>query len=124
MVSPNVTSVTPATGSTTKQRASTARAKASLDSGRSGSLRSTREHARRRNVSYWSAVTSSRVKRRRLLKTGSGLGIGALALSFIGCGGSDDKAKTPQDASGLATVPKDTANDGKAGGVWKHFARG
>lgn len=46
---------------------------------------------------------------------------GGLALSLVGCG--SDKKSTPTDQSSLVTTPKDNANDGKAGGVWKHFAR-
>src|SRR5215471_2533185 len=80
--------------------------------------------------SYWSNLTGNRISRRRALVGGAGLGVGALALSMIGCGGSDSSSgsKSSGDsgakASSLVAKPADTAKDGKQGGVWKHFARG
>ncbi len=40
-------------------------------------------------MSYWEKVTAERVGRRRLLKGGAALSVGAAALAFIGCGGDD-----------------------------------
>src|SRR5581483_11496771 len=81
--------------------------------------------------SYWSNLTGNRISRRRALVGGAGLGVGALALSMIGCGGSDSSSSSKSNAgdagakkSALVSEPKDTAKEGKQGGVWKHFARG
>src|SRR4051794_15248230 len=75
---------------------------------------------------YWANLTQQRVSRRRGLKLGSGLGLGALALSMIGCGGGSDSSKKSSSSSpktsDIVAEPKDTAKEGKAGGVWKHFA--
>ena len=64
--------------------------------------------------SYWAGLTQSRLDRRRLLRAGAAFGIGAGALSFIGCGGSDSDS---QDASGLASKPADTTSKATRGGV-------
>ena len=42
------------------------------------------------NGGYWAEITRSRLSRRRALKGVAALGLGAAALSFAGCGGSDD----------------------------------
>ena len=77
--------------------------------------------------SYWSDLTSNRVTRRRALQaTGAGV---AGAAFLAACGGSDSSSGGSGKAaenkrSSIVTEPKDTAKEGKAGGVWKHFARG
>src|SRR5690242_5591447 len=81
---------------------------------------------------YWAKLTEQRISRRRGLKLGAGLGAGALALSMIGCGGGSDNSSSTSSGgdttgakrSSLVTEPKDSAKDGKAGGIWKHFSRG
>ena len=73
------------------------------------------------NESYWTRITSDRIRRRALLKSTAGLGVGAAALSMLGCGGSDSggasKAETVQDKSGLLTVPQDTSAKATPGGI-------
>src|SRR5215210_942640 len=74
--------------------------------------------------SYWQHFTSERLGRRRALKGAAALGVGAAALSMIGCGGggNDNTAKNePADKSGLLSVPEDTTAQAKPGGVLKDF---
>ena len=47
------------------------------------------------------------------------MGGSALALSLLGCGGSDEGGGT--DSSGLVVQPKDTTGDVVRGGIWKSF---
>jgi peptide/nickel transport system substrate-binding protein len=96
-------------------------------------------------VGYWDRVLTNRISRRRGL---GALGGGTAAAAFLAaCGGDDDDgggvsttggggtggtgAATTGGgstggtaSSGLVTLPTDTAAQGKAGGVWKHFTRG
>ena len=51
--------------------------------------------------SYWQRVTQQRLSRRRALGGATGLGVGALALSLIGCGGGDEGSQAKTDKSGL-----------------------
>jgi peptide/nickel transport system substrate-binding protein len=59
--------------------------------------------------SYWERFRRQRVARRRLLTTGAGLSLGAIAMAAIGCGGDDDDSSssgsttTPTSSSGGAT---------------------
>src|SRR5262245_42538827 len=77
--------------------------------------------------SYWSDLTNNRVTRRRALQA---TGVGVAARAFLAaCGGSDSSSgggdkPAENKRSALVTEPKDTAKEGKQGGVWKHFARG
>jgi peptide/nickel transport system substrate-binding protein len=56
--------------------------------------------------SYWEQVTRSRVGRRRLLKSGAALSVGAAALALIGCGSDDN--------DGGASSPEPTASSGSS----------
>ena len=70
---------------------------------------------------YWTAITRDRLGRRRLLKSSAALGVGAAALSFIGCGGSDSKSSggdAKPGASSLAAKPTDTTSKAVKGGVY------
>src|SRR5688572_14467929 len=76
--------------------------------------------------SYWSDLTNHRLTRRRALQT---TGVGVAAAAFLAaCGGSDSNSggsgkTTESKRSSIVAEPKDTAKEGKAGGVWKHFSR-
>src|SRR4051812_6037017 len=76
---------------------------------------------------YWTGLTSNRITRRRALQATS---VGVAAAAFLAaCGGSDSSSsgsgkQAENKRSALMAEPKDTAKDGKQGGVWKHFARG
>jgi peptide/nickel transport system substrate-binding protein len=48
------------------------------------------------------------------------LGVGAVALSTVGCGGGDDGEST--DQSGLVYTPQDSTSRAKAGGTLRGFA--
>ena len=67
--------------------------------------------------SYWTNVTRSRLNRRRLLRGSAGLGVGAAALSFIGCGGSSNSGDGTD--TGLATMPTDTTSKAARGGMFQ-----
>ena len=49
---------------------------------------------------YWDKVTNNRIARRRLLRSGATLSVGAAALALIGCGDEDD-GQFPFDARWL-----------------------
>lgn len=71
---------------------------------------------------YWNRYVESRTSRRRALTGAAGIAAGGVALSMIGCGGSDDsKPQESLDPSGLLTFPVDTTAQAKPGGVLKHF---
>jgi hypothetical protein len=58
---------------------------------------------------YWDNITQSRVGRRRLLKSGAALSVGAAARALIGCGGDDggnDDDQAPSDTTGSTGKPK------------------
>ncbi|MPZ49159.1 MAG: hypothetical protein GEU75_07650 [Dehalococcoidia bacterium] len=64
--------------------------------------------------SYWSRMTTARLRRRRLLQAGAGTAAGALALSLIGCGGGDGE----DDATSLVSKPVDTTDKAVKGGTY------
>lgn len=67
--------------------------------------------------SYWDRQVRSRVLSRRALLAASGAGMGVVALSLVGCGGSDDSGG---DSSGLVVEAKDTIKQAKRGGTWTY----
>lgn len=67
------------------------------------------------NSNYWENVTRGRVGRRRLLKSGAALSVGAAALALIGCGSDDD------NGGGGSSQPEPTAGatgNAKPGGLY------
>src|SRR4051812_21762123 len=68
---------------------------------------------------YWAAVTKARVGRRRWLRGTLATGVGAAALSFIGCGGGSDNTapKTAENAGSLVSKPVDTTKQAQRVGV-------
>ena len=59
-------------------------------------------------ASYWDKVTSNRVARRRLLRSGAALSVGAAALALVGCGDDDEaapSAKSTTSAPAATTAP-------------------
>ena len=61
---------------------------------------------------YWDKVTTNRVARRRLLRSGAALSVGAAALALVGCGDDDD------DSGGGGTSATSTpGSDGGGGGT-------
>ncbi len=66
---------------------------------------------------FWNKVTAQRVSRRRALQMAGVTGATAGAIAIVGCGGGDDKDKTP--ASGSPSAGKTTVSDGtpKPGGT-------
>ena len=56
---------------------------------------------------YWNRVTTNRVARRRVLRSGAALSVGAAALALIGCG-DDDQAPSSTTAPGSTTAPAAT----------------
>jgi peptide/nickel transport system substrate-binding protein len=76
-------------------------------------------------LSYWERVTSSRLSRRRALAGAAGVGIGATALSLVGCGGGSKSesggASSGGTDSGLVYRPVDTTSQAKPGGTFKSY---
>jgi peptide/nickel transport system substrate-binding protein len=69
---------------------------------------------------YWEKVTQERLARRRLLKSGAALSMGAAALALVGCGDDDDDGDGGGGASPTAapgTSPTAAAGTPKSGGV-------
>ena len=63
---------------------------------------------------YWDRITTNRVARRRLLRSGAALSVGAAALALVGCGSDDGGDARPVGrprprAPGAATAPEPTA---------------
>src|SRR5688572_4527108 len=59
--------------------------------------------------SYWEKFTQDRLTRRRLLKAGAGLSMGAAALTLLNCSGGDDDGGGGDDegtpvAGGIAKI--------------------
>ena len=76
---------------------------------------------------YWDRVTTNRVARRRLLRSGAALSVGAAALALIGCGGDDDDdggSSNGGGGGGAITQPDDTSSDAQTGGVISYFTTG
>src|SRR4051812_32060261 len=69
---------------------------------------------------YWTAVASKRVGRRRALVGGAQLAAVLGLASVVGCGGSD-KEETKNVAS-LISKPADTTSSAKKGGVFQWFS--
>ena len=58
---------------------------------------------------HWDRITSNRIARRRLLRSGAALSVGAAALALIGCG--DDEAAAPAATTGPAATTAPGAPD-------------
>ncbi len=69
---------------------------------------------------YWSRFTQIRTRRRTLLRSGAAAGIGGLALSLIGCGGSgnnNSSASSGGSASGSSASGSTAAASGSSSGA-------
>jgi peptide/nickel transport system substrate-binding protein len=71
-------------------------------------------------MDYWDRITKERIGRRRLLKTGAALSLGAGALVAVGCSSSDNNSSatnTPGSSGNTPTsgTPSTTATPGAAG---------
>ena len=67
-------------------------------------------------ANYWKKVTNNRMARRRLLRSGAALSVGAAALALVGCGDDDDSggaitAPGATTASVATTAPEATATE-------------
>jgi ABC-type transport system substrate-binding protein len=71
---------------------------------------------------YWQRTIVSRLSRRRALTGVAGAGLGAVALSALGCGGSGSSSGSSPGEAGLVSKPLDTTSQAKAGGTLRHFA--
>jgi ABC-type transport system substrate-binding protein len=78
--------------------------------------RKTRKPERENSLAgnYWDKVTSNRVARRRLLRSGAALSVGAAALALVGCGDDDSGGG---DAGGGGGAAATSAPSGAAGGT-------
>ena len=56
-------------------------------------------------ANYWDKVTSNRVARRRVLRSGAALSVGAAALALVGCG--DDAPADDTGGAAATTAPSD-----------------
>ncbi len=70
---------------------------------------------------YWDGVSRLRLSRRRALMAASGIGVGASALSLLGCGSGGGEPAAIADKSGLLSTPLDTTASAKAGGTFKGY---
>jgi ABC-type transport system substrate-binding protein len=73
---------------------------------------------------YWDLLTQKRLGRRRAIAGSASIGLGAAALSLVGCGGSSNNksaSSPPVDASGLLYKPQETTSSAKPGGTFKSF---
>ncbi len=68
-------------------------------------------------ANYWARITQSRTDRRRLLRAGAGLGVGAAALSLIGCGGSNNNNSSASSGSSAAASPSGASGSSAASGA-------
>jgi peptide/nickel transport system substrate-binding protein len=74
------------------------------------------------NGSYWENISKSRVGRRRLLKSGAALSVGAAALALIGCGGDDDNGATGSGTASAGSSPTAAAQGKpKPGGTYATY---
>ncbi len=71
--------------------------------------------------SYWERVARRRWSRRRALTGAAVLGVGAVTLGFVGCGGSDSGKPPLGDGGGLLSTPVDTTALAKPGGTLKDY---
>ncbi len=78
--------------------------------------------------SYWQRVLTARINRRRALGSAAAVGLGATALSLVGCGGGGSSGGgggggTPSGGSGTqgSVIDQDTTSQAKAGGVNKLY---
>ena len=66
-------------------------------------------------ANYWDKVTNNRVARRRLLRSGAALSVGAAALALVGCGDDDDSGGSSGPAStsapGATSAPAATPTE-------------
>ena len=61
---------------------------------------------------YWDKITTNRMVRRRLLRSGAALSVGAAALALVGCGDDDEaggQAPVSTTAPGATSAPSATA---------------
>ena len=54
---------------------------------------------------YWDKIASNRVARRRLLRSGAALSVGAAALALVGCGDDEEAAPSATSAPAPTTAP-------------------
>ena len=59
-------------------------------------------------ANYWDKVTNNRMARRRLLRSGAALSVGAAALALVGCG-DDDPSGGATSAPGSTSAPGATS---------------
>jgi len=69
-------------------------------------------------ASYWIGAIQNRISRRRVLASSGGLGLGAAAISLIGCGSTQGGKQGPTGGPDLAIKPIDTTKQAKPGGTW------
>jgi peptide/nickel transport system substrate-binding protein len=68
---------------------------------------------------YWSGLARHPLSRRRSLALGAGSALGAALLAA--CGGESNDAPGGKSKSGLIVEPKDTTQQARKGGVFKHY---
>src|SRR5207302_6168742 len=69
--------------------------------------------------SYWTAVTRSRLARRRVLQLSAAGVLGSAALSFFGCGGTKGGGSSSAARASLVSEPADTGSKAVNGGVYQ-----
>jgi peptide/nickel transport system substrate-binding protein len=69
------------------------------------------------NNSYWSRLTSERIRRRRVLATSGGMALGAAFLAACGGGSSNNGSGGTQASNSVISQPVDTSKDAKRGGT-------
>src|SRR6266542_2417995 len=67
--------------------------------------------------SYWSEISSRKIRRRTALATAGGAAAGALLLAA--CGSSGSKKSSSGEVTGVLTQPVDTTAQAKRGGVMR-----
>ncbi len=80
------------------------------------------------DTNYWSRLTNDRVTRRRILKSGAALSVGAATLALVGCGGgssSSSSTATPGSSGSPGATPSagdygrgPTSGSPKQGGIY------
>ena len=66
-------------------------------------------------ANYWEKVTQERLGRRRLLKSGAALSMGAAALALVGCGDDDDDGGTASPTTAVGQTPQATGGPKQGG---------